>query len=917
VNFRNMFGAVIGSLLAVPTLVGFVSGNSAGNLQIPFSIVRNAGQSDPQVRYIGNGPHFKAWFENNGVIFQQGAAFARLTFQGGRSAPVIEEGEPVGAHANYLRGGDPSRWVTDLPMLKSIVYREVWPGIDVRFKAEDSYAKAEYLVGPGASPAEIRLKFDGIASIERDGSLTVTNRSGRFSEDKPILFQEGEEGRVEVAGGFRTFNDGSVGFTASDYDPAKPLIVDPTILFSGYFGGVSQSTITSVAINSYYNTVVAGWTIGSDLPASGGAQKHYAGGVDAFVAGFSAAGGNLLFCTYLGGSADDRAFGVAVDAANNTYITGQTSSTNFPVVNAVQTKLKGTRDAFVAKLNAAGNALVYSTYLGGTGVDLANAITVDSTNSAIIVGDTTSTNLPVTTGSFQAALAGAQDVFVTKLSPAGNTVTWLTYFGGNAVDHAAALKQDSTGNLIFGGYTYSTNFPTISAFQPQSGGGQDGFVVKMTPNGTSAIFSTYIGGSGGSAGAPEEVNAVGVFVTGEVVVAGTTSSVDFPITSGVVQSTYGGGNTDGFYAGLIATTGALSKSTYLGGMGDDGITGMTADMAAHMYLTGYTTSPDFPVLKQTQALPGGQMDAFVAEVAFGRIIFATYLGGWGNDSGTAITIDSLTNIVVVGTTGSGNFPVVASVGGPTGSVLSSFVTKFAANFTLGLAATPAFLLDKWHDTGFNGSNINLATYSYGVAGDIPVVGDWTGSGVKRIGVFRNGTWILDTNGNGQLDSGDLTVPFGQAGDVPVLGDWNGTGRIKLGLFRQGTFILDLSGHLSGIATGLSDATFSFGLSGDIPVAADWNGSGTSKVGVFRAGQWLVDYNGDRVFNNLDKTYLYGQAGDIPVVGDWSSTGTSNEIGVYRNGFWILNIGGSNSIISPGYYELYVPFGANGYMPLVF
>ena len=368
-NVRNMFGAGIGSLLAVPTLVGFVAGTSAGNLQMPFSIVRNAGQSDSRVRYIGNGPHFKAWFENNAVVFQQGAAFTRLTFRGGRSAPVIEEGEPVGAHANYLRGSDPSHWITDLPMLKSIVYRDVWPGIDVRFKTEDSYAKAEYIVAPGASPAEIRVKFDGIATIANDSSLKVTNGSGQFTEEKPFLFQDGEAARVEVAGAFRTFSDGSVGFTVSDYDRAKPLIVDPTILFSGYFGGVSQSTITSVAINSYYNTVVAGWTIGSDLPASAGAQKHYAGGVDAFVAGFSPAGGNLLFCTYLGGSADDRAFAVAVNGANNTYVTGQTSSTNFPVLNAVQSKLKGTRDAFVAKLNPAGNALVYSTYLGGTGVE--------------------------------------------------------------------------------------------------------------------------------------------------------------------------------------------------------------------------------------------------------------------------------------------------------------------------------------------------------------------------------------------------------------------------------------------------------------------------------------------------------------------------------------------------------------------
>jgi hypothetical protein len=914
VNFRNIFGAGIGSLLAVPTLVGFVSGASAGNLQMPFSIVRNAGQSDSRVRYIGNGPHFKAWFESNGVVFQQGAAFTRLTFQGGRNDSIIEEGELAGAHANYLRGADPSRWVTDLPMLKSIVYRDVWPGISVRFKAEDSHAKAEYIVDPGASPAEIRLKFDGIATIGRDGGLTVTNASGRFSEDKPVLFQDEDEGRVEVAGGFRTFSDGSVGFTASDYDPAKPLIVDPTILFSGYFGGVSQSTITSVAVNSSYNTVVAGWTIGSDLPASAGAQKHYAGGVDAFVAGFGPAGGNLLFCTYLGGSADDRAFGVAVDATNNTYITGQTSSTNFPVLNAVQTKLKGTRDAFVAKLNPAGNALVYSTYLGGTGVDLANAITVDTSNSAVIAGDTTSTNLPVTTGAYQRALAGAQDVFVAKLSPTGNTLAWLTYFGGSAVDHGASVREDSTGAVVFGGSTYSNDMPTALAYQPASGGGQDGFVARLSASGTSLLLSTYIGGSGGAPGTPEAVNAVGLGASGFLLFAGTTSSRNFPIVGTAVQSVYGGGLTDGFVGRINPATGLMNSSTYIGGSGDDSINAIASDISTWIYVTGSTTSTDFPTLNPIQPSYGGGMDAFVCKLNFNQMLFSTYLGGPAAESGNAIAIDSVTNIVIAGTAGGSGLPVAGSVGKPSGSSLSSFLTKLAVNFTLGVYNMPTWYLDPWHNTGFGGTTLSVA--SYGQTGDIPVVGDWDGTGKKRLGVFRNGSWILDINGSGTIDAGDKTIAFGQAGDIPVLGDWNGTGRIKLGLFRSGTFILDLSGHLSGTPTGLSDQTYVFGISSDLPVVADWNGSGSTKIGVFRSGQWIIDYNGDGVFNSADKTYSFGQTGDIPVVGDWNSSGISNELGVYRTGLWILNITGQNQFGITG-NDLVLGFGSSGYSPIVY
>jgi hypothetical protein len=309
------------------------------------------------------------------------------------------------------------------------------------------------------------------------------------------------------------------------------------------------------------------------------------------------------------------------------------------------------------------------------------------------------------------------------------------------------------------------------------------------------------------------------------------------------------------------------------------------------------------------------MSSFVAKLTLGQVFFSTYLGGSGDDSGNAIAIDSLTSIVVGGSSGSWDFPVAGLVGGWQGSAISSFITKLAPNFTLNVVASPVFYRDTWHDTGYNGPNLNVTTSSFGLAGDLPVIADWDGSGVKRIGVFRNGEWLLDINGDGVFDAGDKTVQFGQAGDVPIVGDWNGTGSIKLGLFRQGSFILDLSGHLSGVATGLSDAQFAFGLATDIPIVSDWNRTGTSKVGVFRNGLWLVDYNGDRVFNNLDQIWTYGEAGDLPVVGDWSSAGFA-EIGVYRNGVWILNYAGNNAFFANGIYELYVVFGGAGYVPLV-
>jgi hypothetical protein len=247
----------------------------------------------------------------------------------------------------------------------------------------------------------------------------------------------------------------------------------------------------------------------------------------------------------------------------------------------------------------------------------------------------------------------------------------------------------------------------------------------------------------------------------------------------------------------------------------------------------------------------------------------------------------MTGVVVAGETGSADFPAAGLLtASPTGPV-SAFLTKISPPFELGFAFAPIFFRDPWH--------VRSATVSnFGLPGDVPLLADWDGTGVRRIGVFRKGVWLLDINNDGVFDTGDKTVTFGQAGDIPVVGDWDGTGRIKLGLFREGAFILDLSGHLSGVATGNGDASFVFGQAGDLPVTGDWNGSGTTKVGVFRAGSWLVDSNGDRAFGRSDETWTYGAAGDLPVVGDWDGSGGS-KIGVYRDGLWILDYDGDHAI----------------------
>ena len=886
-------------------------------MSLPFAFVENRGQSDPRVRYIGSGSEFKAWFEDSAVILQRGGTTVKISFQSRRvpldPLPVIAPSDPIGATANYLRGDSPRLWQTGLPLFHTIRYTGVWPGVELSYSAEQGGVKAEYLVAPGTDVSGIRLRFDAAARIESNGALRIPGALGDFIEDKPFLYQSIHGERIEVAGGFWKFADGSIGFRTSAYDRSQPLVIDPAILLSGYFGGSSEDTITGLGVDGFNNIVVAGWTSSADLPSTGLLQPQKSGGVDAFVAAFFPNGGSLKYCTYIGGSGDDRAFGLALDTLSNVYITGWTQSTNFPLVGAFQSHLKGTRNAFVAKLNAAGNALLYSTYLGGSGLDSGNAIAVDSTNSAVIAGDSTSSNLPVTAGAYQSKLGGVQDAFVAKLSPAGNTLSFLTYLGGNATEHGACVSVVAGGAIFVGGSTWSNNFPVLDAIQPKSGGGQDGFYAKFTSTGA-AKFVSYLGGSGGTVGEPEQVNAIYVSTLGYLFIAGTTSSANFPVTAGAFQTTLGG-ETDGFVVSIY--NGAIFASTFLGGSLNDGITAMTQDFYGYPYVTGFTSSPDFSAQKHPlQTGIGGAMDSFVVKFnnTLSSATFGTLLGGSGNDQANAIAVDSYTAIIVAGQTGSPNFPLAGNLPNYLPSPVASFITKIRPNFTLGVGygydGQMEFTADPWHAPSYPVST------TYGIATDIPIAGDWNGTGTKNIGVFRNGTWILDTNGNGILDGSDKTVLFGQAGDIPVVGDWRGVGRIALGLFRQGTFILDLSGHLTGIPTGVADATFPWGQSGDVPIVADWSGTGTAKVGIFRNGLWLVDYLGSRT-NGVNRSYTYGQAGDLPVVGDWDSSGNPPKIGVYREGLWILNYDGTNTWLVPGLEEMVLVFGFTGYTPLIF
>jgi hypothetical protein len=338
--------------------------------------------------------------------------------------------------------------------------------------------------------------------------------------------------------------DGTVGFHIGAYDRAQPLIIDPVLSYSTYLGGGGMDAATSIAVDGGGSAYVAGWTTSTDLPTVNPVRAQNGGGVDAFVAKLGPGGNTLIYCTYLGGRGDDRAFGIAVDAGGNAYVTGWTASSAFPTVAPVQSTLGGGKDAFVAKLNPAGNTLIYSTYLGGAANDSGNAIAVDAAGNAYVAGGSYSFNFP-TLGPYQTSNRGQQNAFIAKLNAFGSLV-YSTYLGGNGSDSAAGIAIDGTGDAFVTGGTTSTNFPTASPVQAASGGNQDAFIAKLNPSGNALLYSTYLGGSGGAAGSVEAGAAIAVDATGAAYVAGSTSSANFPVTTGALQATYLGGVSDGF-----------------------------------------------------------------------------------------------------------------------------------------------------------------------------------------------------------------------------------------------------------------------------------------------------------------------------------------------------------------------------------
>jgi len=563
---------------------------------------------------------------------------------------------------NYFVGDDPTKWQINVPSYAAVHYHDLYPGIDLVYYGNQRELEYDFIVRPGADPKRIALRVQGAHRLELDarGDLLIHTSTGSFRHRKPLLHQEVDGVRRAISGGYMVTGANQFGFQVAEYDRRLPLIIDPVLVYSTYLGGSGYDSAQSIAVDTAGNAYVTGFTASLDFPVLPGAAEPAAGGgFDVFVTKVNSLGNGFVYSTYLGGRGDDCGLGIAVDAGGNAYVTGRTTSANFPTTRGVfQSTFGGTGDAFVTKLNPTGSALVYSTYLGGGAEDFGAGIAVDVLGNAYVAGVSASLNFPTTPGAVQVAYGGGPtDAFVTKLNSTGTALLYSTYLGGSDVEHVGGIAADAVGNAYVIGDGASPDFPTTSsAFQVKPAAGGALFVTKLDPTGSSLVYSTHLGGTN-----TQFSGGIAVDATGHAYVTGHTRSVDFPTTAGAFQPTFGGTPPfgDAFVTKLNPSGSGLVYSTYLGGSGDDHGFGIAVDVAGNAYLTGFTGSPNFPTTTGTlQSVLHGAFDAFVTILnsTGTALAFSTYLGGGDFENGLGIAVDAVGDVYVTGFTGSLDFP---------------------------------------------------------------------------------------------------------------------------------------------------------------------------------------------------------------------------------------------------------------------
>jgi sugar lactone lactonase YvrE len=648
--------------------------------RIPARFDANLGQAGRNTLFTARGAGYSLALKKNGATLSltgaRGPAHVSLELVKANARTTVTPEEPLGGQSNYYFGDNPKRWITGVPQFARVRYRDVYPGVDLVWHGNQQQLEYDLILGPGADPGRIRLRFHGAdaLSVADNGDLLLRVRGGELRQLLPAVWQQRGTERVRIDARYVLLARGEVGVRVAVYDRSLPLVIDPILSYSTFLAGSGWTFPTAIAVDSNGNAYVTGDTTTDDFPGTSGA-----GGL--FVAELNAAGTGIVYVTYFGGnnsSYPDQATGIAVDGSGNAYATGATSSTNFPVTQGTLKSTKTTFDwdGFVVKFGPGGQ-IVWGTYLGGSADDYGNAIAVDSFGNSYVAGASDSTDSPTTSG----ACASNQDAFVATLNATGSALLNAVCLGGNGADAATAIALDGQLNVYVAGTTQSTDLATTSgAFQTSLNGGQNAFAARLASG--ALTYLTYLGGRG-----DEWAPSLAVDSGGNAYVAGSTDSPDFPTTAGAFDPSTSNPYGTGFIARLNPAATALVWSTFLGGTsGDpipyDEISGVAIDAAGNAYVAGATYSLNFPTT--TGAIFSSEIssdsDVFVAELSAdgSTLEYSGRIGGTGNSSATALARSGSGALYITGTTYNGDYPTTPGAyqsASPAQNNAAGFVTK--------------------------------------------------------------------------------------------------------------------------------------------------------------------------------------------------------------------------------------------------